>query len=96
MENKKIILPSKRFINSEDENLSVNINLEEDKNLLREGDKTIILDTDAVFNTERQSCKNYKIYGKLKMIFRNMYSGVTNYSYLSNRLSLTTDGNTND
>lgn len=96
MENKKIILPIKRYINAQEENLSVNINLEEDKNLLREGDKTIILDTDAVFNTERQSCKNYKIYGKLKMIFRNMYYGQTNYGYLSNRLSLINSGETNN
>ena len=96
MENKKIILPTKRFINAEEENLSVNINFEEDKNLLREGDKTIILDADVVFNNERQSCKNYKIYGKLKMVFRNMYSGTSDYPYLSDKLALTTDGNTNN
>lgn len=96
MENKKIILPTKRFINAEEENLSVNINFEEDKNLLREGDKTIILDADVVFNNERQSCKNYKIYGKLKMVFRNMYSGTSDYPYLSDKLALTTNGNTND
>lgn len=98
MNKKKIILPTKRFANADDENIDIRIQLEENKNLLREGDRNIVLDVNELFNKERNESKNYKIHGKLKMIFRNMYSGLTEYVPLLKNIYLLgdgTDGNTN-
>lgn len=96
MDNKKIILPSKRFESASDEDLSIRINFDESKNLLREGERDIILDLNKLFNDERNECKNYKIFGKIKMIFRNLYSGDTSYGPLLRNLALNGDGGDGD
>ena len=92
MEKRKIILPSKKFFGSPDEDLNVRLGLDESRNLLREGDRTIILDNSVLFAKERNESPNYKIHGKLKMVFRNMYSGETLYDTLQERLYLVGDG----
>jgi hypothetical protein len=94
MEKRKIILPSKKFFGSPDEDLNIRLGLDESKNLLREGDRTIILDNSILFAKERNESPNYKIHGKLKMVFRNMYSGETTYNTLKERLYLVGDGST--
>ncbi len=96
MEKKQIILPTKRFANADSEDIDVRLNLDEQKNLLREGDRNIILDIDELFNKERNESKNYKIHGKIKMIFRNMYSGDTSYNPLLKNLYLVGDGSNGD
>jgi hypothetical protein len=92
MEKKQIILPTKRFANADLEDIDIRLNLDEQKNLLREGDKNIVLDVDQLFNKERNESRNYKIHGKIKMIFRNMYSGTTSYEPLNKNLYLVGDG----
>lgn len=92
MEKKKIILPTKRFANADAEDIDIRLSLDEERNLLREGDKNIVLDIDELFNKERNDSKNYKIHGKIKMIFKNMYSGTTNYEPLLKNLYLVGDG----
>jgi hypothetical protein len=96
MNKKQIILPTKKFANAPDESLDVRINLDENQTLLREGDKNIILDIAELYAKERNESIKYKIYGKLKMIFRNMYSGNTDYTYLKDRLYLVGDGSTSN
>lgn len=96
MEKKRIILPSKRYFKSPEEDLTIRLNLDEQKNLLREGDKDIVLDINELFNKERNDSVNYKIYGKLKMIFRNNYYGDAGYYYLKNKLYLVGDGSDGD
>lgn len=93
---KNILLPSKKFFGSINEDLSVKINLDETRNILREGDRTILLDNALLFDKERNESNNYKIHGKLKMVFRNMYSGNTEYTPLREILYLVGDGSTND
>lgn len=92
MERKQILLPTKRFFKSSEEDLSFNLNLDTNQNLLREGERNIILDIAEQYNQERNDCKNYKIYGKLKMVFRNMYSGMTAYKPLSRDVYVLGDG----
>jgi hypothetical protein len=92
MENKKIILPTLKHANSSEEEHSLRVELEKKEILLREGDRDIVLDLSKLFDKERNESKGYKIYGKIKMIFRNMYSGNTNYEYLRQRLYLVGDG----
>jgi hypothetical protein len=92
MEKKQIILPSKKFANADDQELELKLNLDNSDTLMRIGDRDIILDIDEQYYKERNESINYKIYGKLKMVFRNLYSGSTPYSYLKQRLYLTGDG----
>ena len=92
MDKKRLILPSKKFFGAIDEDLNLKINLDETKNLLREGDRTILLDTSILFAKERNESNNYKIHGKLRMIFRNLYSGSSGYSPVEEKLYLIGDG----
>jgi hypothetical protein len=97
MEKKQIILPSKKFAKADDQELELKLNLDNSDTLMRIGERDIILDIDEQYYKERNESINYKIYGKLKMVFRNLYSGSTPYSYLKQRLYLTGDGsNTQD
>jgi len=96
MENKKILLPAKRFANADDEDVDVRLSLDEQKNLLREGDRNIVLDIAELFAKERNESKNYKIHGKIKMVFRNLYTGTTSYSPLKRDLYLNGDGSDED
>lgn len=96
MEKKQIILPTKRFANADAEDIDLRIRLEEEKSLLREGDRNIVLDIDELFNKERNESKNYKIHGKIKMVFRNMYSGDTSYNPLLKNIYLSGDGTGGD
>ena len=95
-ENKEIILPSKRYANADEEELSIKLNLETSESLLRLGDRDIILDVAKLYDDERNKSVNYKIFGKMNMVFRNMYSGNTEYEYLKERLYLVGDGSNND
>jgi hypothetical protein len=92
MEKKEILLPTKRYFKAEEQDLNLNVKLENDETLLRQGDKDIVLNLADLFNEERNKSINYKIYGKIKMVFRNMYSGNTNYTPLLRNLYLIGDG----
>ena len=92
MEKKQIILPSKKFAKADDQELELKLNLDNSDTLMRIGERDIILDIDEQYYKERNESINYKIYGKLKMVFRNLYSGSTPYSYLNQRLYLNGDG----
>ena len=95
-ENKKIVLPSKKFANAPDEELDLKLNLDTSESLLRIGERDIVLDVAKLYSKERNDSINYKIYGKLKMVFRNLYCGNTDYTYLKDRLYLVGDGTTTD
>lgn len=95
MEKRQIILPSKRFFKAEEESLNIRVNLDETQNLMREGDRTVMLDLVQLFDEERNKSKKYKIHGKLKMVFRNLYSGTTPYIPLSRNLYLVDETSTN-
>jgi len=96
MEKKRIILPSLNYENAPDNDLSVRVGLHKNENLLREGEKNIILDIAKLYEDERNSCVNYKIYGKIKMIFRNTYFGESFYKPLKRNLYLLGDGSDGD
>lgn len=92
MEKKQIILPTRKYENAPSEELQVRIGLDEEKSLLRIDDRDIILDLSEQFKTERDECLRYKIYGKIKMVFRNLYLGTSPYDYLENKLALEGNG----
>ena len=96
MEKKEILLPSKRYFKAEEQDLNLSVKLDNDETLLRQGDKDIILNLSELFDSERNESINYKIYGKIKMVFRNMYSGYTDYTPLLKNLYLVGDGTGDD
>lgn len=96
MEKKEILLPTKRYFKAEEQDLNLSVKLENDESLLREGDKDIVLNLADLFNEERNKSINYKIYGKIKMVFRNMYSGFTEYNPLLKNFYLAGDGTGSD
>jgi hypothetical protein len=89
---KKIILPSSKYQGAPAQDLNLKIKLENNDSLLREGDMDISLDVLQLFDAERNQSVDYKIYSKLKMVFRNMYSGITGYDPLLYNLYLNGDG----
>jgi hypothetical protein len=91
---KKILLPTKKFFKAPEESVDIRVDLSKDENLLRENEKNIELNITELYNKERNDSKNYKIYGKIKMIFKNYYSGTTSYTYLKDNLYLNTDDGT--
>jgi hypothetical protein len=96
VEKKEILLPSKRYFKADEQDLNLNVKLENDETLLREGDRDIVLNLTELFDDERNQSFNYKIYGKLKMVFRNMYNGYTDYAPLLRNLYLCGDGTGDD
>jgi len=92
MEKKEILLPTERYFKAEEQDLNLNLKLNNDEALLREGDKDIVLNLADLFNEERNKSINYKIYGKIKMVFRNMYMGHTDYYPLLQNFYLCGDG----
>jgi hypothetical protein len=52
MEKKKIVLPTKRFFKSNEEDLNLRVNLDETTTLLREGDRNVILDISTQFEDD--------------------------------------------
>ena len=97
MEKKQIILPSKKFAKADEQELELKLNLDNSDTLMRIGERDIILDIDEQYYKERNESINYKIYGKLKMVFRNLYSGSTgSYEPLESSLYLNGDGSDNN
>lgn len=96
MEKKQIILPSKLYSKAPDEELSIRIDLKNTSNTIKENEKNIVLDVAEQNNKERNASIKYKIYGKIKMIFDNFYSGNTDYLPLKDKLFLVGDGSTTD
>ena len=90
--NKQILLPAKKFWNAEEEDLSVRVGLENSDKLLRLGERDIVLDIAQLYDSERETSTKYKIYGKMKMVFRNLYTGTTTYTHLQHDLYLNNDG----
>ena len=68
------------------------INLDTEQSLLREGDMDLSINLQELFDKERNQSNQYKIYGKIKMVFRNLYSGTTDYTALEKNFYLHDDG----
>jgi len=92
MEQNEILHPEKRYEKAPSEELITSVTLEGKRKLLTNDDRDVILNLAELFNTERQDSKNYKLYGKIKMVFRNMYTGFTFYEHLEKQLYLIGDG----
>lgn len=92
MKKERIILPEKRYEKAPSEEMSLSVNFQGKRKQLTNDERDVILNLATLFNDERQESINYKIYGKIKMVFRNMYSGTTTYEHLRNRIYPVGDG----
>lgn len=91
-ENKQILLPSKEYAKANDSDLNMPLSLDTSESLMRIGDRDIVLDIDQLYDKERNESVNYKIYGKIRMIFRNLFEGTADYTALEEKLFLVGDG----
>lgn len=96
MDNKNIILPRLQFEDANDDDLSLRISFDKKENLLRENERNVVLDVSKLFDDERNSCLNYKIFGKIRMVFKNLYYGNSPYAPLKRNLYLRGDGSDGD
>lgn len=96
MISKKIILPTKRYAKSPEEELFTRIDLTQEQNILRENDKNISIDVAELYNKERNLSNRYNIYGKIRVVFDNQYYGTVEYEYLKNNLYLLGFGQVGD
>jgi hypothetical protein len=92
MKKKQIILPEFRYAKAPAEDITLRTGLDQIQIPIVNDDRDIVVDVNELFNSERNKSIRYKLYGKIKMIFRNLYSGSTEYNYLMERLSLAGDG----
>lgn len=96
MEKKQIILPTLTFEGAPATDIQVRVGFDEQQSLLRTDDRDIVLNLSEQFATERSNSKKYKFYGKMRMVFRNLYFGMTDYEYLKQRLYILGDGTNGD
>lgn len=96
MINKKILLPELRFQQASPEDMSLIVNLDNNEKVINEGDRNIILNVANQFDKERNESNKYKVFGKLNMVFKNLYSGSSSYSNLKENLVLSGDGLNNN
>lgn len=92
MISKKIILPELRFQQASPEDMSLFVNLNNNEKIINENERNIVLNLADQFNKERTESNKYKIFGKVNMVFKNLYSGSTSYSKLKENLVLINDG----
>ena len=63
MEKKTIILPKLRYKQAPSEDLQTKVGLDSSQELLREGDRNIILDIETLFSKERNEVREGGRYG---------------------------------
>jgi hypothetical protein len=82
----RIIRGEDRFAGASNNDVSVNVNLENTKKNIIEGDRSIIVNLEERFDKERQSSSTFRIAGKITNIFNNTISGQTTYEPFLNSL----------
>ena len=85
----KIVLGSLRYKSSPNSVLSVNVDLKQNEKELIEFDRNVDLSLQQVFTDERQQGTIFRPVTKYSIIFKNEYTGSTNYSPFRNNLYYT-------
>jgi len=85
----KIVLGSLRYKASPNTVLSVNVDLNQNEKELIEFDRNVDLSLQQVFSDERQTSTIFRPVTKYSVIFKNTYTGSTNYAPFKNNLYYT-------
>ena len=83
----KIVLSRLRYKSSPETELYVNIPLVQNSKVVNEFDRTVDINLQQVYDDERQKSTMFRPSGKFSVIFKNAYTGSTNYEPLENNLS---------
>ena len=83
----KIVLSRLRYKSSPETELYVNIPLVQNSKVVNEFDRTVDINLQQVYDDERQKSTTFRPSGKFSIIFKNAYTGSTNYEPLENNLS---------
>lgn len=82
----QIVLGSLSFKSSPDTNIQLNVPLKQNLKESVEFDRSIDINLEQVFNDERQKSTTFRPTCKFSVIFKNSYTGSTNYEPLENNL----------
>ena len=85
----KIVLGSLRYKSAPNSVLSVNVDLNQNEKELIEFDRNVDLSLQQVFTDERQLGTTFRPVTKYSVIFKNEYTGTTNYNPFKNNLYYT-------
>ena len=85
----KIVLGSLRYKSSPNSVLSVNVDLNQNEKEIIEFDRNVDLGLQQVFIDERESSTIFRPVTKYSIIFKNEYTGSTNYDPFKNNLYYT-------
>ena len=85
----QIVLGSKQFAGNTDKDIWIQPPLIGDRRTMVEGDRSITVNLNDQFETERQDSDTFRISGKITNIFQNTVSGKTTYTPYRNILYYT-------
>lgn len=84
-----IVLGSKRFASNTDKDVWIQPPLIGDRRTMVEGDRSVTINQEELFNQERQESGNFRVSGKIVNVFNNTVSGQTIYTPYKNNLYYT-------
>jgi hypothetical protein len=84
-----IVLGSKRFASNTDKDVWIQPPLIGDRRTMVEGDRSVTINQEELFNQERQESGNFRVSGKIVNVFNNTVSGQTIYIPYKNNLYYT-------
>jgi hypothetical protein len=82
----RIVRGEDRFAGASNSDLSINVDLNNNKKNIIEGDRSITINVEERFDKERQESTKFRIAGKITNIFNNTISGQTTYEPFLNSL----------
>ena len=91
MSNKKsseirVVRGEDRYAGAPNTDISINVDLKNNKKNIIEGDRSIVINLEERFNKERNESTKFRIAGKITNIFNNTISGQTSYEPFKNSL----------
>lgn len=85
----RIVLGSKRYASNTDKGVWMQVPLKGDRRTMVEGDRSLVVNQQKIFNEERQSSNKFRVSGKIVNLFNNIVSGSTQYVPYKNNLYYT-------
>jgi hypothetical protein len=85
----RIVIGSKRYAGNTDKDVWLQPPLIGDRRELIEGDRSILVNQQTLFETERQESDKFRLAGKITNVFDNTVTGKTSYTPFKNNLYYT-------
>jgi len=75
----RIVRGEDRFAGASNTDIQINVDLQGQNRNIIEGDRSVLVNLEEVFDKERQRSTKFRIAGKITNVFDNTISGATNY-----------------